>query len=68
MNGLFDALIGDPVVNKPDQGNNTDNNNQQNQQNQQGQNKHENADTYPNGVPKNLYGDDFYKRYPRKES
>lgn len=64
MDGLLDALIGDPVVNKPDQGN-TDNNNQQNQQEQ---NKHENTDTYPNGVPKNLYGDDFYKRYPRKES
>lgn len=62
MDGLFDALIGDPVVNKPDQGN-TDNANQQNQQEQDGQNR----ESYSNGVPKGLYGDDFYKRYPRSK-
>lgn len=62
MDGLFDALIGDPVVNKPDQGN-TDNNNQQNQQEQDGQNR----ESYSNGVPKGLYGDDFYKKYPRSK-
>lgn len=66
MDGLFDALIGDPVVNKPDQGNNTDNNNQQNQQNQQGQDG-QNRESYSNGVPKGLYGDDFYKKYPRSK-